>query len=252
MGGIPEVYTQSYYGRFGDSSRRSAEVLVPRIMKLVAPTSVIDLGCGLGGWLAAFRSAGVRDIRGVDGDWVRPEQLAIPAEAFVRHDLATQPYVADRTFDLAMSIEAAEHLPAEVAPSFVQALTNLAPVVLFSAAVPGQSGEHHVNCQWPAYWSDLFTQFGYLVIDALRFEIWEDARVDWWYRQNIMLYVRSDQLSRRPELEALRRISPEKPLPLIHPEMFTELLRWGTKQKRKYWDLYLRREQENATSKENT
>ena len=58
----------------------------------------------------------------------------------------------NRKFDLVLSLEVAEHLPSECAEAFVESLVNLGPVILFSAAIPYQGGENHVNEQWPEYW----------------------------------------------------------------------------------------------------
>jgi hypothetical protein len=236
-----ETYSPEFYEGRKNRSRISAAAVVPLVMDWVAPASVIDLGCGTGEWLAVFKEAGVQEIRGVDGNWVPQDELAIPQHAFTARDLTTG-YTGNRRYDLAMSLEAAEHLPTESSQSFVQSLTDLGPVVLFSAAVPDQAGTNHANCQWPEYWADLFAKRGYVVIDALRPRIWEDSRVAWWYRQNMMIYVHEEQLERRPKLEALRHCQPARPLPLIHPEMLKEVLEWSVEENRKYWDLYLERE----------
>jgi hypothetical protein len=84
----------------------------------------------------------------VDGAYVQPALLAIPQEQFLAHDL-TLPLHAGRTFDLALSLELAEHLPPECAGVLVDSLARLAPAVVFSAAVPFQGGVGHVNERWP-------------------------------------------------------------------------------------------------------
>lgn len=65
-------------------------------------------------------------------------------------------------------------------------LCALAPVVLFSAAAPGQGGLGHVNEQWPAYWVERFERHGYRCSGALRWRFWCDDRVESWYRQNLL------------------------------------------------------------------
>jgi hypothetical protein len=70
---------------------------------------------------------------GYDGPHVTP--LCIPKDRFAAVDLR-QPLPADRKFDLAISGEVAEHLPA----TLVGTLTSVSDVVLFSAAIPGQGG----------------------------------------------------------------------------------------------------------------
>ena len=244
MSDLARVYTAAYFNDFSDISRRSAHVVVPIIMQWVNPASVLDLGCGVGAWLAAFKEAGVKEIRGVDGDYVERDLLQIPEDAFSVHDL-TKKYTPDRKYGLSMSVEAAEHIQAESAPLIVESLTEAAPVVLFSAAIPHQPGGHHVNLQWPAYWADLFAQRGYAAIDALRPLTWENALVGWWYRQNIALYVRQDELGSYPELEKMY-VPNLRPLPLIHPEMYQALLVWAIEQEQKYWALWAERDRGTA------
>jgi SAM-dependent methyltransferase len=235
------MYDFPYYAGFRDGSRKSAQAVVPLIMDWAAPASVLDLGCGVGDWLSVFKRAGVREIHGVDGDYVRGEELAISEREFTAHDL-TIPYPAGRRYDLAMSLEVGEHLPAESAACLVYSLAAAAPLVLFSAAVPNQPGKAHINCQWPAYWADLFAENGYVVIDALRFRVWNDSSVDWWYRQNLMIYACEKQLDRWPKLKPMRDPKLGSPLPLVHPEMFRQfhqyLFEWGAEWERKYWEAW--------------
>jgi SAM-dependent methyltransferase len=231
-------YTRDFFEAHKESARASAEVVVPIVMDLIKPGSVIDLGCGLGTWLSVWREAGC-DVTGVDGDWVDKARLAIPADRFIVHDLSSS-YTLDGSYDLAMSLEAAEHLPSDAAARLVNALTKAAPVVLFSAAAPNQAGRNHINCQWPAYWAELFAQHDFVVIDSLRYLIWETERVDWWYRQNIMIYVARDLVARWPKLESMHREG-DQPLRLVHPGLLKSWIDWGMEQSSRYWDLRERR-----------
>ena len=61
-----------------------------------------------------------------------------------------------KNYDLAISLEVAEHLSSESANMFIACLTNMSDIVLFSAAIPGQGGENRINEQWPKYRSGLF------------------------------------------------------------------------------------------------
>lgn len=242
---MSEKYDLEYFDSFSGSSRTSAEVIVPIVSRWVNPRSVIDLGCGPGIWLSVWREAGC-EIRGVDGDWIDPRRLAIPREAFITHDLSTT-YVPDRTYDLAMSVEVAEHLPPDAARPLIGALTAAAPVVLFSAAIPHQPGRNHVNSQWPDYWAGLFAENGYVVIDALREMLWEDARVDWWYQQNIMLFADEAHLHRSPALQAIRRDRTRPPLRLVHPILFNTWVEWGIAESERYWELRAEIDRDDVT-----
>ncbi|MGH7768419.1 MAG: class I SAM-dependent methyltransferase, partial [Candidatus Binatia bacterium] len=218
-------YTSDFYRKQAPESRRSAEAIVPLVVDLVRPRSIIDVGCGVGAWLSVFIEHGVEDVFGIDGEWVDRALLRIPERHFSSFDLE-KPFRIDRQFDLAMSVEVAEHLPAECAETFVDSLVRLAPVVLFSAAIPFQGGTHHLNEQWPDYWAGYFHERGYVAVDCLRKKIWRNENVDWWYAQNILLFARREYLETHPVLkkETDRALVP--PLSLVHPKKYLELIDW--------------------------
>jgi SAM-dependent methyltransferase len=184
-------YGGAFYAYQKTGSLSSADAVVPVVRDIVQPASVVDVGCGVGGWLAAFARAGVEDIAGLDGDHVPRAELVIPADRFRAIDLR-EPFELPRTFDLAVSLEVAEHLPASSADAFVASLTKLAPAILFSAAVPHQGGWNHLNEQWPQYWAEIFARRDFFPVDCLRERFWNQANVRWWYAQNMVLYLRGD------------------------------------------------------------
>lgn len=212
-------YDEEYYGWLTECAVGSARVIVPLVLDLVQPKSVVDVGCGVGAWPAVFREHGVEEAWGVDGDWVDTKALRIPREHFVEADL-NAPLDLGRRFDLVVSLEVAEHLDEANAVTFVETLTRHGPVVLFSAAVPDQGGASHVNEQWPAYWVEHFRQQGYAVADPFRRAIWEDDRVAWWYTQNVFLFVREDRLGAAPRLQEEVSRTPDAILPVVHPRLF--------------------------------
>jgi 2-polyprenyl-3-methyl-5-hydroxy-6-metoxy-1,4-benzoquinol methylase len=163
-------YTSAYFDSHVAGSLRSAHAVLPLVLDLVDVKSAVDVGCGVGAWLSVLKELGVDDVLGIDGDYVEPKDLLIPKRCFTAHDL-TQDFDVERTFDLALSLEVAEHLPPERAHSFVETLARLARVVLFSAAIPGQGGIAHVTERWPDYWAGLFAEHGYVPVDALRYRI---------------------------------------------------------------------------------
>ena len=212
----PPTYSSDYFRRIEEGSRHSAEVVVPLVIDLVSPESVIDVGCGTGAWLSVFVAHGVSDVAGVDGDYIDRRALRIPVDLFIPHDLE-QRLTLDRSFDLVVSLEVAEHLSADAAERFVESLTSLGPVILFSAAVPGQGGDNHVNEQWPSYWADLFAARGYLPIDCLRDELWGREEVEWWYSQNTILYAQQSYIRRDPRLSRALQQHGGRPRSLVHP-----------------------------------
>lgn len=191
--------------------------VVPIIMDLVNPKSVLDVGCGLGTWLRIFNDLGVLDFMGVDGDYVNRDLLKINTDHFKSLDL-TKSWSLYRKFDLVISLEVAEHLPESSADQFVKSLIEHGDVILFSAAIPGQQGQNHINEQWPAYWESKFNTNGYYFHDVIRPLVWMNDKVDWWYKQNIFLL--------KKEIPKVDKFSN---MPLIHPELYT--LRMNQKRK---------------------
>jgi SAM-dependent methyltransferase len=218
-------YTSDFYVAHKDGSRRSAEVLAPIVIRLINPRSVVDVGCGVGTWLSVFKTVGVTDILGLDGDHLAQSQLEIDKDVFLAVDL-TRRIQLERQFDLVLSLEVAEHLPEECASGFVESLTRLGPVVLFSAAIPHQGGTRHLNEQWPEYWASHFKNHGYEAIDSIRRRVWNDDRVEWWYAQNTVLFVDGEYLSRHQLLLRELQAAPSSiPPSLVHPRKYLDVVR---------------------------
>ncbi|MGO4456390.1 methyltransferase domain-containing protein [Streptomyces sp. M-16] len=212
-----DAYGTWFYESQQDGSARSAERVLPLVFDLVRPSSVVDLGCGTGSWLAAAGRLGAQTLLGVDGDWVAESALRIRPESFLRWDLSVPLRLDDRRFDLAMSLEAAEHLDPGRADSLVADLCALSDVVLFSAAIPGQTGSDHRNEQWPNYWRDHFGRWGYELVDCLRTRLWDDPEIEPWYAQNAYLYVSADRLAGDERLREAAAETGRMPLCAVHP-----------------------------------
>jgi len=210
-------YTSAYFESHVAGSLHSAHAILPLVLDLVDVRSAVDVGCGVGAWLSVLMELGVDDILGVDGAYVDPKHILIPERCLTAHDLAKN-FDVERTFDLAVSLEVAEHLPPERAHTFVETLARLAPVVLFSAAIPGQGGIAHVNERWPDYWAGLFAEHGYVPVDALRHRIWTSPEVEPWYAQNLLLFVAPSALTDSPPLQR-EYARDDRILNVVHPRL---------------------------------
>lgn len=218
-----QLYTKNFYVAIQEGSRQSAQVVVPLVMDLVQPKSLVDLGCGAGNWLAAFSEFGVQDYLGIDGDYVDLETLKIPQDKFLAHDLK-HPLKLDKKYDLAMSVEVAEHLPSELAETFVQSLTQLSSLIMFSAAIPNQGGTGHFNEQWLEYWVEIFQKQGYIPVDCLRDKIWGNVLVEPWYSQNLIFFVQANCLHLYPRLAAELPNTNKSVLSRVHPRIYLNSL----------------------------
>lgn len=247
-------YDHGFYADLENTALPSARRIVPLLRSWFPIDSAVDAGCGDGSWLSVIAETGASRVLGLDGPWVDLGQLKIPAGSFRRCRIDERIDAGGgAAFDLAISLEVAEHLPAMRAPGFIAELCALAPVVLFSAAIPDQGGHHHVNERWPAYWADLFAKHGYRPVDAIRTRVWNDPDVCWWYKQNCVLYASDEALRANPGLAAVAESAPDRPLDLVHPEVFSQAVkqanpsmgRW-LKQGRRAWKRSLRKRAEKA------
>lgn len=219
-----QAYDENFYRAQKDDSFRSASVILPLVAELVHPRTVIDVGCGVGTWLAVWQKNFGAEIYGLDGDYVDRSQLFIDKKDFHSFNLEER-ITLNRRFDLAMTLEVAEHLTPARADSFVEDLTKLSDVILFSAAIPAQGGTNHVNEQWQSYWAKKFLRFGYVAIDCIRPKIWTTNDVSFWYRQNIFIYAKSTELYLYPELQEFYLKHRDATIfDAVHPEMWISRL----------------------------
>ena len=210
-------YDEKYHAARLEGAARSAAVVVPLLLELFPwVTSVVDAGCSAGAWLHEFQLHGISRVLGVDGADIPPQILQIDVSEFRQLDLC-RPLPPLGRFDLALSLEVGDCLPSEAAQQFVTGLTSMSDLVVFSAAVPGQSKHQALHERWPSYWSALFADCRFACFDILRERLWYDQRVDWWYAQNMLVFVsefREDLLNRLP---STRRACM---LDIVHPRAF--------------------------------
>jgi SAM-dependent methyltransferase len=211
-------YSELFYSQMRGSNMKSAEVIVPIALAYVPAKMMVDVGCGEGLWAGVFAKYGV-DSYGVDGSWVQIDKLQIPHTHFFAKDLE-KPFALDKGFDLAVSLEVAEHLTSGAADSFVRSIVAMAPVILFSAAIPLQGGSRHINEQWPRYWTDIFKKYGYIPVDCIRRKVWDDERVSFFYAQNIVFFVKESTLSQYPKLKAEVEAGNGSIPAFVHPYMY--------------------------------
>jgi SAM-dependent methyltransferase len=142
----------------GNYRRGDSRAITPKFWEYLvdrfAVRSVLDVGCGEGHALAAFRRMGVI-AHGIEGS---PINLRDARHPFAVHDLTQGPYVYP--CDLVLCVEVVEHINAQHLNNVMLTLTN-APVVAMTHGLPGQHGYHHVNLQPAEYWIRQFEAFGY-------------------------------------------------------------------------------------------
>jgi SAM-dependent methyltransferase len=215
-------YGRDFFEDNLESWRRSARAIIPKVIQLISPNSVVDVGCGIGIWLSVFAENGVNDLRGFDGEYIEHQRLLIDRAHFVATDLS-RPFKIDRRYDLSVCLEVAEHLPESSGTGLVDALTGASSIVLFSAAPPGQGGVEHINEQWPWYWQKLFEKRGYQMFDPIRPQIRDDESIAWWYRQNIVLFANEEGLREHPDLCRFRRDGQGRGIEWMYVDVYTSI-----------------------------
>jgi SAM-dependent methyltransferase len=223
---MADLYGRQFYDTQVDGSRLSASKVVPTIVNLLQPNSVLDVGCGVGPWCVAFLEAGVSQVHGIDGPWVDVDRFAPGVERFTRFDFSVaatpfEPSLPQRRFDLVVSLEFLEHVDISRASELVDFIACVTDTALISAAVPGQGGTGHVNEQWVDYWATLFAPHGFQALDFLRPLIWDDPEVEPWYRQNLVGFFRQEPPPAAVEIaEAALAKWLRSPRRLVHPDLF--------------------------------
>jgi hypothetical protein len=213
------LYTDRFFKKCAEGSLTSARKIVPYLQTLTGCRSVVDVGCGLGAWLSVFCECGITDFQGIDGAYVNQDKLLIPKDKFIAADL-TKPPEMHRSYDVAICLEVAEHLPSTADEILIDFLIGLSPVIVFSASIPFQDGTAHINEQWIEHWVQRFESRGYVGVDCIRPRFWSTPDVDWWYAQNTIVYVNGAKLTTYPKINAFYNAQSRKPLSLVHPRLF--------------------------------
>jgi SAM-dependent methyltransferase len=191
-----EVYSGLHRWHIGDKELRilNAYKCLKAITPFVQFKSAVDFGCGIGGWLAAAKQLGAVTVKGLEGEWIEGKDTLLGKGEVIVGNLAVDKFDFNRSFDLGISIEVAEHLPASSADGFCDSLVRSSNYLVFSAAIPGQGGVNHVNEQCPRYWVDRFWDRGFVPLEIIRPVIANEPGMYPWLQQNVMMFVNYDQL----------------------------------------------------------
>jgi SAM-dependent methyltransferase len=185
--------TEFYQDSVERPALRSAARMAATIVSDLDVANVIDVGCGTGALLEALRDRGCR-VSGLEYSEAALRCCRARDLDVAKFDLERDVYSHERSFDAAISMEVAEHLPISAADRYVDLLTRLSGIVIFTAAAPGQGGKDHVNEQPPSYWIRKFVErnfeHGHEQSQRWR-ESWKAAGdVESWYHENLMIFRR--------------------------------------------------------------
>lgn len=235
-------YNETFFSNRRDKTIVSSEIIWNILffyLKNRNLTSVIDVGCGTGIWLAVSKKIGIKNILGIDGKWVNQNMLEINPNEFQVHDLSKKRWSLKKRFDIALCIEVAEHLPQHMGFELIRMLTEVSEIVVFSSAIKYQGGTGHINEQPQHYWAREFEKYGYCCIDIIRPNVWEDNRVNVIYKQNMLVYIKKES-SLCVEMQKYI-ISENFDIDRIHPDLFSTRMNSKNKIMTRFIDRCLRR-----------
>jgi SAM-dependent methyltransferase/GT2 family glycosyltransferase len=189
------------------------------------PANVLDVGCGLGGYLVLFKNLGSDTLFGIDG--LPHGATALRGEEYTTHDL-TQPLELGKLFDLVVCVEVAEHLEGRYEEILLDSVVrHAAHRIIFSAAEPGQPGNGHINCQPISHWLARFADRGWIpnLVDSLGVRCLATMS---WFRRNLVVLERGPLAAGADAIAALEAIAARpftwyNQVPGIRWAPFTEL-----------------------------
>jgi hypothetical protein len=157
--------------------------------------SCVDIGAGAGGYVRACRKAGF-EATGFEYSAAGRFLAKLQSVQLNRFDCGDVKFRPNVRADMAFSIEVAEHLPEELADSFVECIAKCSDLVFFTAAQPNQPGQGHINCQPPDYWRKKFESHGFIHLEeqSLQFsETWNARGFKGFASRNLQIFRRSGQ-----------------------------------------------------------
>lgn len=221
-----DIYTPRFYSRNFEDKAKSAKIILGLLYQFYKPQSVVEFGCARGAWLAVAESLGAERLKGFDGEWVKQETLFSKNIDFTACNFEEAMPKLNEKFDLCICLEVAEHISEDKAQLFIQNLCESSNTVLFSAAIKYQGGANHINEKWQSYWIDLFALNDYECFDIFRGVLWNNDSVDFWFKQNMFLFVGPD--NSLLNLNKLR--DSQKPVfDIVHPTCYINKIKSSKK-----------------------
>lgn len=158
---LDKLYKDRYFkrrvNRYDEKEKKIAEILY----KIYKPSSVLDVGCGIGSYLCKFKEIGC-NVVGIDKYMNKAIKYVDESiKEYMNHMDCGKMFSLDTKFDLVMCIEVAEHILPQNSETLINNLSKHAKNrVLLSVAEPGQRGTGHINCQPKRFWLDLCNKNG--------------------------------------------------------------------------------------------
>jgi len=199
-------YTQNFYESVSVRADLASKAILSIFVDLFEVTSIKDIGCGNGTWLRESLNHSLIQSRiGYDLSSAIESSNPFNNEGIIFRETDLELKNCNFVFtDLTLCLEVAEHLTSESAVQLVKKICESSRYVIFSAATPGQGGFNHINEREFKYWISLFNSHGYTAFDIFREKIQSQKSIPTFYRNNIFLFIKSQEFTRLKEVNSIK------------------------------------------------
>ena len=198
---LSKFYSETYFDNLNKATIDAARIILKELNSIYKFKNLIDIGCGHGSWLqAASEISSIKKITGVDGIYSKKLHQNFKTNSkinFIYLDLEKKLLFKKETkvdkYDLAISLETAEHLSPLRAKGFIKDICSISDVIFFSAAVDGHGGQNHLNENNQSYWIKLFENqkyYPFIFINRKRYWFHESFKRCPYYISGSFLFIK--------------------------------------------------------------
>jgi len=189
----PDKYTEKYYKRHFDQYRTWENLIGKHIYDIFKPSSIVDLGCGVGSYLEGAFQNGCKDICGIEISYEKAQKYIVDViKPFIACGDITKSLNLDRQFDCVVSFEVGEHIEPDGTDAFIDNLTNLCKqYIILTAAPPGQPGTGHINRREKKFWIKSIQTKKFIYQDQIvnmLWPVWKTFSTPKYILKNLMVF----------------------------------------------------------------
>ena len=172
------------YDQIESEEKPFANRLATWIKENINPKKVVDIGCGPGTYVYSLRDNGINAYGYDIDDRVDGKDYLKKLSLFEINDKS----------DVVICLEVAEHIETSLSDSIVDSIirnVNDDGIIIWTAAIPGQGGVGHINCQKKEYWEEKFISRGFhrdCAIESNLLEYIRSGPYMGWFLQNLMVF----------------------------------------------------------------
>lgn len=198
---LDHIYKKKFFEwHHNEKILREYETVTKIFYDRFTPKSVIDFGCGTGIYLHFFSKLGVEHIKGLEG-CQNAISLAL-VKNIEKYDI-TKKIKTNTKYDICLCFEVAEHIHKKYAETLIHDICLTSDIILFSAAIPKQTGRHHINLQPKQYWINKFKFEGFIYQKSVTQDIinkMPPLKSISWIKNNIMIFEKKNIKRRKNEI----------------------------------------------------